>query len=62
MKKQSKKLMSLLLVVMLLVSMLPTSTFAEEKVNINSISATVTLPAAGAYPVETGTPGAVHII
>ena len=57
MKKHTTKLLSVLLTLVMLLGLLPTTAFAAEKETIPSISATVTLPTAGAYPVETGTPG-----
>ena len=55
--KTKMRLLSLLLCFVMLVGLLPTAAFAAVKVIIDSISATVTLPTAGAHPVETGTPG-----
>ena len=59
MKKKTTKLISILLTLVMLLSLLPMTALAaeEEKEMIPSISATVTLPTAGAHPVETGTPG-----
>ena len=57
MKKKTTTLVSILLTLVMLLGLLPTTAFAAEKENIDSISATVTLPTAGAHPVETGTPG-----
>lgn len=57
MKKRTTKLISILLTLVMLLGLLPTTAFAAEKETILSMSATVTLPNAGAHPVETGTPG-----
>ena len=49
----------MLLTLVVLLGLLPTTAFAveEENIVIDSVSATITLPTAGAHPVETGTAG-----
>ena len=55
--KMKMRLISFMLCFVMLVGLMPTTAFAAEKEIIDSISATVTLPTAGAHPVETGIPG-----
>lgn len=57
MKRVVPRFVSLLLCIVMLITLIPMSTYAAEKVKIDSISATVTLPTKDAHPVETGTPG-----
>ena len=55
--KTKMRLLSLLLCFVMMVGLLPTTAFAADEIIVDPISATVTLPTAGAHPVETGTPG-----
>ena len=57
MKRYVTKWIGFLLVIAILIGLLPAAVFAAEPEPIDSISATITLPTAGAYPVETGTAG-----
>ena len=57
MKRYVTKWIGFLLVIAMLIGLLPATVFAAEPEPIDSISATITLPTAGAYPVETGTAG-----
>ena len=57
MKRYVTKLISFLLVAVLLIGLLPATVFAEGKEAIASAAATITLPTAGAHPVDAGTAG-----
>ena len=54
--KRTKKVLTLLLCMLMLVGILPLGQRARAE-EITNLSATITLPTAGAHPVFTGTPG-----